>query len=51
MEIGTTEAAFLLNISTARLRVLLKEGRVIGARKVKRFWMIPVNGRGMPEIT
>lgn len=50
-EIGTTEAAFLLNISTARLRVLLKQGRVKGARKVKRFWIIPLNGRGMPEIS
>ena len=49
-EVGTTEAAFLLNISTARLRVLLKQGRVLGARKVKRFWIIPLNGRGMPEI-
>ncbi|MGK7919849.1 MAG: DNA-binding protein [Trichodesmium sp.] len=49
--IGTTEAAFLLNISTARLRVLLQQGRVLGAYKVKRLWMIPVNGQGMPEIT
>lgn len=51
MEIGTTEAAFLLNISTARLRVLLKQGRVKGAYKVKRLWMIPLNKRGMPEVS
>ncbi|MGB3512339.1 MAG: DNA-binding protein, partial [Microcoleaceae cyanobacterium] len=46
----TTQAAFLLNISTGRLRFLLNKGRVIGARKVKRFWQIPLNHRGMPEI-
>ncbi|MGK7919410.1 MAG: DNA-binding protein [Trichodesmium sp.] len=49
--IGTTEAAFLLNISTARLRLLLRQGRLKGAKKVKRFWVIPLNSRGMPEIT
>ena len=46
----TTEAAFLLNISTGRLRTLLNQGRVIGAQKVKRLWKIPLNHRGMPEI-
>ncbi|MGK7919846.1 MAG: DNA-binding protein [Trichodesmium sp.] len=50
-KVGTTEAAFLLNISTPRLRVLLKQGRVKGAFKVKRFWMIPLNNYGMPEIS
>ncbi|MDY7004954.1 MAG: DNA-binding protein [Cyanobacteriota bacterium] len=49
--VGTTEAAFLLNISTARLRLLLRQGRLKGAKKVKRFWVIPLNRRGMPEIT
>ncbi len=49
--VSTTEAAFLLNISTGRLRFLLNSGRVIGARKVKRLWRIPLNHRGMPEIT
>lgn len=48
--VGTTQAAFLLNISTGRLRTLLNQGRVIGAYKVKRLWMIPLNQRGMPEI-
>ncbi len=51
MSVGTTEAAFLLNISTARLRLLLKQGRVLGAEKEGRFWTIPLNSRGMPEIT
>jgi hypothetical protein len=49
--VGTTEAAFLLNISTARLRLLLRQGRLKEAKKVKRFWVIPLNSRGMPEIT
>lgn len=46
----TTQAAFLLNISTGRLRTLLNQDRVKGAHKVKRLWMIPLNDRGMPEI-
>ncbi|NEQ73317.1 MAG: helix-turn-helix domain-containing protein [Okeania sp. SIO2C9] len=46
----TTQAAFLLNISTGRLRTLLNQGRVQGAYKLKRLWMIPLNHRGMPEI-
>lgn len=50
-KVGTTEAAFLLNISAARLRTLLGQGRIKGARKVKRFWMIPLNKRGMPEVS
>ncbi len=48
--VGTTEAAFLLNISTGRLRVLLGQGRIKGARRGKRFWTIPLNSRGMPEV-
>ena len=46
----TTQAAFLLNISTGRLRTLLNQGRIQGAHKVRRLWMIPLNSRGMPEI-
>ncbi len=49
-EVYTTEAAFLLNISTGRLRILLQQGRVVGAYKVERLWMIPLNSRGVPEI-
>jgi hypothetical protein len=48
--VSTTEAAFLLNISTGRLRTLLNQDRIRGARKVKRLWQIPLNYRGMPEI-
>ncbi len=49
-EVGTTEAAFLLNISAQRLRWLLKQGRVKGAKKVDRFWLIPLF-KGMPVIS
>ncbi len=48
--VGTTEAAFLLNISSGRLRVLLGQGRIKDARRGKRFWTIPLNSRGMPEV-
>ncbi|MDJ0556126.1 MAG: helix-turn-helix domain-containing protein [Microcoleaceae cyanobacterium MO_207.B10] len=50
MFVGTTQAAFLLNISTARVRVLLKQGRIKGARKEGRSWLIPLNSQGIPEI-
>ncbi len=49
-EATTTQAAFLLNISTGRLRALLNQGRVRDAYKVGRLWMVPLNKRGMPEI-
>ncbi len=46
MIVGTTETAKILNISSARLRVLLIEGRVEGAYKTGRMWLIPLfNGR------
>lgn len=46
MIVGTTETAKLLNISTGRLRVLLIAGRVEGAYKTGRMWLIPLfNGR------
>jgi hypothetical protein len=48
--VSTTEAAFLLNISTGRLRALLNQKRVVGAKKVGRLWMMPLNDREMPEI-
>ena len=46
MIVGTTQAAKILKISTARLRVLMIEGRVEGAYKTGRMWLIPLfNGK------
>jgi len=46
MIVGTTVAAQLLNISTARLRVLLLTGRVEGAYKTGKMWLMPLfNGK------
>lgn len=49
--VGTIEAAFLLNISTVKLRLFLGQGRVKDAQKVKLFWLIPLNCQGVQEIT
>ena len=46
---GTTEAANLLGISSRRLRTLLAEGRVYGAYKSGKFWLIPLYN-GLPQI-
>lgn len=44
--ITTTEAAALLGISTTRMCLLLRDGRVIGAVKQGRNWRIPLyNGQ------
>ncbi len=48
--VGTTEAAKLLKICTQRVRRLLKEGRIKGARKDGRFWKIPLFN-GKPKVT
>ncbi|MFW5665530.1 MAG: hypothetical protein ACOC2Z_08305, partial [Coleofasciculus sp.] len=46
MIVGTTQAAEILNISTARLRVLLIAGRVEGAYKTGKMWLVPLfNGK------
>ena len=47
--IGTTQAARLLSICTQRVRCLLKEGRIVGAEKVGRFWQIPLFN-GIPKV-
>ncbi|MGK7899624.1 MAG: DNA-binding protein [Xenococcus sp. (in: cyanobacteria)] len=50
MVVGTSEAAKILKISSNRLRVLLVEGRVEGAYKTGKFWLIPLfNGRPIIE--
>ncbi|MEA5599404.1 helix-turn-helix domain-containing protein, partial [Rivularia sp. UHCC 0363] len=46
---GSLKAARLLKICTQRVRQLLYEGRIVGAKKVGRFWRIPVF-KGMPKI-
>ena len=48
--IGTQKASFLLNISAVRLRQLLQQGRVVGAYKSGRRWLIPLK-KGLPQIT
>ncbi len=46
MIVTTKKAAEILGITGARLRVLLAEGRVEGAYKCGRMWLIPLfNGR------
>ena len=48
--VGTTKAAYLLNISLSRVNVLLKQGRIKGAKKESGFWKIPLFG-GMPQVS
>ena len=47
--VGTTEAAFLLNISVSRVKVLLKQKRIKGAKKEGRVWRIPLI-KGIPKV-
>ncbi len=49
MIVGTTAAAEILKISTARLRVLLITKRVEGAYKTGKMWLIPLF-KGRPII-
>lgn len=50
MYVHTTKAASLLEISPRRLRQLMQQGRVKGAYKTGKFWLIPLYN-GMPQIT
>ena len=50
MVVLTSQAAGILNISAARLRVLLAEDRVKGAYKSGKFWLIPLY-RGKPVVS
>lgn len=47
--VGTSEAAYMLNISAARIRKLLSQGRIKAAYKVRRCWRIPLYN-GMPQV-
>ncbi len=49
MYVITSEAALLLDIPHRRLLDLLKKGRVKGAYKSGRFWLIPLYN-GLPQI-
>ncbi len=50
MFIDTIQTAKLLGVSASRVRVLLKQGRIRGAYKLGRFWVIPLTD-GMPVIS
>jgi hypothetical protein len=50
MLVGTAQAAFLLNVSSSRIRQLLSEGRIFGAVKVGHFWQIPLFD-GKPKVS
>ncbi len=47
--VGTTEAAFLLNISVSRVKVLLQQERITGAKKEGKVWKIPLV-KGIPQV-
>ncbi len=40
--VSTTQAAEILNISKSRMRYLLRQGRVKGAYKAGKFWIVPL---------
>jgi hypothetical protein len=46
----TIQAALLLGVSTSRVRILLKQGRIKGAYKLGRFWVIPLTD-GVPVVS
>ena len=50
MFVGTTEAANALGVKPQRVRLLLKQGRIQGAKKVGKVWIIPLY-KGMPRIS
>ena len=47
--VGTTRAASLLNISVSRVKVLLQQERIKGAKKSGRVWRIPLI-KGIPQV-
>ncbi|NEP00522.1 MAG: helix-turn-helix domain-containing protein [Symploca sp. SIO2E9] len=50
MFIGSTQAAKLMGVSVRRIRQLLSGGRIQGAFKVGRSWIIPLI-EGMPQVS
>ena len=49
MYLHTTQAASLLGISSRRLRQLSQQGRIKGAYKSGKFWLIPLYN-GLPQV-
>ena len=49
MLVNTTVAARILGVSTTRVRMLLVQGRIVGAYKLGKVWVIPLNN-GMPVV-
>jgi hypothetical protein len=50
MLVDTIQTASLLGVSPTRVRILLKQGRIVGAYKLGKFWVIPLTD-GMPVIS
>ncbi|NER26649.1 MAG: helix-turn-helix domain-containing protein, partial [Symploca sp. SIO1C4] len=50
MFVGSTQAAQLMGISARRIRQLLSGGRIQGAFKAGRSWIIPLV-EGMPKVS
>ncbi|NEO30594.1 MAG: helix-turn-helix domain-containing protein [Symploca sp. SIO3C6] len=49
MFVSSTQAANLMGVSPRRIRQLLSEGRIEGALKIGKFWIIPLV-EGMPQV-
>lgn len=49
MFVGSTKAAQLMGISPRRIRQLLSQGRIEGAFKIGKSWVIPLV-EGMPKV-
>ncbi|NEP00385.1 MAG: helix-turn-helix domain-containing protein [Symploca sp. SIO2E9] len=49
MFVSSTQAAHLMGISPRRIRQLLSQGRIQGALKIGKFWIIPLV-EGMPQV-
>jgi Helix-turn-helix domain len=50
MYASVTQVAEKLGISGTRVRTLIKQGRIIGAFKIGKIWVIPLKD-GMPQAT
>jgi hypothetical protein len=50
MYVGVTELAEKLKVSCTRVRTLLRQGRITGAFKIGKTWVIPLV-EGMPQAT